>query len=161
MTRWSGADSHCGAHLSLWWVWECMHSCSEWSYCLALACKSAWHAWQKCLHPCIGQNYRSSPVCELAHHTYHVGLWGSGPLGYLWPAYNPRTDHCHQSELTLPHRVAGPIATTVAVVAPRHQSDVRLRLDDAQADQIAVRSDRACHLGPQPILRWALQIQCL
>ena len=43
-----------------------------------------------------------------------------------------------QSELALPHRVAGPIATVVAVVAPRHQSDVRLRLDDAQVNQIAV-----------------------
>ena len=114
----------------------CAHS--KRNYRSALACESARHAWWVCLHPRAGQNCRSHPACELAHHAWPVGLWGSGPLGYLQPAYDPQMRRHRQSELTLPRCVAGPIATTVVVVAPRHQSDVQLRLDDAQADQIAV-----------------------
>ena len=47
----------------------------------------------------------------------------------------------HQSELTLPRHIAGPTATTVAVVALSHQSDVWLHLDDAQANRITVQSN--------------------
>ena len=161
MTHWSGADGHHRARLSLWCVWECVHSRSEQNSHSALACKSAQHAWQACLHPRTGQKCHSRPACELAHHACPVGLWGAGTLGYLRPAYDPQMGRCHQSELALPCCAAGPIATTVAVVAPCHQSDIWLRLDDAQANQITVQSNRACHLGPQPILHWALQIQCL
>ena len=138
MTRWLGADGHRGACLSLWWVQECVHSRSEQNYCSALACESARHAWRACLHPHVGQNCRSRPACELARHPCPVGLWGAGPLGYLRLAYDPRMHRRHRSELALPCRIAGPIATIVAVVAPRHQSDVRLHLDDAQANRITV-----------------------
>ena len=115
-----------------------MHPHSERNYCSVLACESAQHAWQECLHPHIGQNCHSSPACELAHHAYHVGLWGSGPLGYLQPAYDPQTDCHRRSELTLPHRIARPTATTVAVVVLSHQSDIQLCLGNTQADSIAV-----------------------
>ena len=86
----------------------------------------------------MGTNYCSVPAGELAQHADQVGLWGAVPPGYLQSAYDPQMGCRHQSELTLPHRVARPIATTAVVVAPNCQNDIWLHLDDAQAGRIAV-----------------------